>query len=143
MTSKTKKYIYLVTNIIALLCAFILLYKAYYQNNVYFSYFDYETLFYAFLSVAVIHVVKAIRLYLLFWGNKLSFYRFLLTYFKVIPVSMFFPFKLGEIFKIICFGNEINNYLRAVVIVLLDRFIDTLVLLTIVLAISFYENILF
>lgn len=83
------------------------------------------------LIIAVlVHVVKVIRLYLVLYGNAVSWTEHLKQYCKVIPVSMILPFKLGEIFRIYCYGYQLENYFKGLVVILLDRFMDTLALVT-------------
>jgi len=57
---------------------------------------------------------------------------FIKTYCKVTPVSVVLPFKIGEIFRMYCYGKLIGNVLRGMVIVLFDRFMDTAALVTVI-----------
>lgn len=72
------------------------------------------------------------RLYLALYGTGISLQDYLKTYCKVTPVSIMIPFKLGELFRIYCYGIEINNVLKGIVVILLDRFMDTIALITVV-----------
>lgn len=87
------------------------------------------------LGVLIVHGIKAIRLYFALYGQDISIRRYFETYCKVTPVSVLLPFKLGEFFRMYCYGKEIGNILKGIVIVLLDRFMDTLALLMILLII--------
>ena len=80
--------------------------------------------------VLVVHLLKAIRLYIAFYGTKINFISYLKTYCKVTPVNLLFPYKIGEFFRIYCYGNLINDYPKSAITVLLDRFMDTSALIT-------------
>lgn len=92
------------------------------------------------LSVVSVHAIKAVRLYLALYGTGISWTSFLKAYCKVTPVSVSLPFKIGEIFRMYCYGHEIKNGLRGTIIILLDRFMDTLALVTIILVICFFNH---
>lgn len=97
------------------------------------------------LSFAVIfvHVIKSGRLYLALYGSKVSLPDYLKTYCKVTPVSVVIPFKLGELFRMYCYGVQIGNILKGTVIVLLDRFMDTIALVTLMFVLeNFYSGYL-
>jgi len=84
------------------------------------------------IAVVIVHIIKAGRLYFALYGNDIGLKSYLETYCKVTPVSIMVPFKIGEFFRIYCFGTEIGNFLKGIVIVLLDRFMDTAALLVVV-----------
>ena len=84
------------------------------------------------VSVLVVHMVKAFRLYLAMHGTGIGLSSYLKTYCKVTPVSVIYPFKLGELFRIYCYGHQMDNMLKSTVTVLLDRFMDTAALATVI-----------
>lgn len=92
------------------------------------------------LTVFFVHLIKAARLYLAFYGTELKLSEFLKTYCKVTPVSLIFPYKLGEFFKMYCYGKGFANPLRGVVIVLLDRFMDTVALVAMILFVWLFSG---
>ncbi len=85
------------------------------------------------VSVFLVHAIKAGRLYLALYGSEISFPAYLKLYCKVTPVSVVAPYKLGEFFRMYCYGKTIRNGLKGIVIVLLDRFMDTAALLTLII----------
>lgn len=85
------------------------------------------------LTVLGVHIVKAGRLYFALYGSEISFARFLKIYCKVTPVSVIFPLKAGEFFRMYGYGHQLGNYLKGAIIVLLDRFMDTIALVTMIL----------
>jgi len=88
------------------------------------------------VTVLVVHGIKSCRLFLALYGRDLRFREFLKIYCKVTPVSVVLPFKLGDIFRMYCYGHALGNYLRGIVVILLDRFMDTAALATIILFFS-------
>lgn len=84
-----------------------------------------------FFSVVLVHVLKSFRLYFILFGNRISLKNYWKQYCKVTPISMIFPFKIGELFRMYCYGYQIENYFRGILIVLMDRFMDTIALITV------------
>ena len=85
------------------------------------------------VTVLLVHSVKAIRLYLALYGTDIRRSTCMKLYCKVTPVSVILPWKLGEFFRIYCCGAELKSLLKGVVIILLDRFFDTIALVTMML----------
>ena len=88
--------------------------------------------------VLIVHLLKAIRLYIAFYGTKIDFISYLKTYCKVTPVNLIFPYKIGEIFRIYCYGNLINDYPKSAITILLDRFMDTSALITFIFILYYF-----
>lgn len=91
-------------------------------------------------TVLLVHMIKAGRLYLALYGSELRFSKYLKIYCKVTPVSVIFPYKLGEFFRMYYYGKTLDNMLRGVVIVLLDRFMDTIALVTMILLLWIFNG---
>lgn len=87
-------------------------------------------------ATILVHLLKGLRLYIIMCESDISLPNFVKTYCKVIPVSMILPCKIGELYRMYCYGIEVKNYVEAVVVVLFDRLIDTLGLVTMMLVIS-------
>ena len=85
------------------------------------------------LTVLLVHSVKALRLYLALYGRGVTKSACLKLYCKVTPVSVLIPWKLGEFFRIYCCGEELGSMLTGGVIILLDRFFDTVALVAMIL----------
>ncbi len=91
------------------------------------------------LSVAAVHFIKALRLYIALYGNGINTNDYIKTYCKVTPVNIILPFKSGELYRIYCWGYLLNDYLKSTIVVLLDRFMDTIALITLLLILcAFY-----
>ncbi len=82
-------------------------------------------------TVVVVHGIKAVRLYLALFDTGISFSEHIKIYCKVTPISVVLPLKAGELFRMYGYGHVIGNYLKGIVIILLDRFMDTLALVTV------------
>ena len=85
------------------------------------------------VAVILVHIMKAGRLYLALYGLDISILDYIKAYCKVTPVSMVIPFKIGDFFRMYCYGNLIGNEMRGVVIILLDRVMDTMALISLIL----------
>lgn len=89
-------------------------------------------------GVAVfVHAIKALRLYIVLFGNKFSFRKYLGQYIKTAAVNLLLPFKCGEIYRGLCIGELIGTYAEGYIIVIFDRFVDTLALITMVILAGF------
>lgn len=83
-------------------------------------------------TVCVVHLIKASRLYLALYGTDVDVWTYIKIYCKVTPVSLVFPFKIGEFFRMYCYGVEIHNLLKGIITVIFDRFMDTTALVTVI-----------
>lgn len=78
----------------------------------------------------VVHVIKAGRLYLILYGiGGMTFPEYLKMYCMITPVSMVLPFKLGEFFRMYYYGKQLDDPLKGIIIICLDRFMDTIALM--------------
>ncbi len=124
-----KVYTYIIINIFILLMTLMLFICNYpFNADMLVSNKD---IFLFVIAALVVHSIKALRLYVALYGSKICTIDYIKTYCKVTPVSIILPLKLGEIFRMYCYGYLINNYLKGVIVVLLDRFMDTAALITI------------
>lgn len=76
----------------------------------------------------VIHILKFVRIYFLLLEEKISFKRMLTIYIKTAFVSIVLPFKIGEVFKVYSYGEEINNYSKGIIAIIIDKLFDAIVL---------------
>lgn len=84
-------------------------------------------------TALLVHVLKAGRLYLALYGTRRKLRTYLKKYCIVTPVTIILPFKIGELFRMHYYGSQIGNVLKGIVIIFLDRFMDTLALVTTIL----------
>jgi hypothetical protein len=135
-----QKKIYGTINIIVLLISFALFVYFYSDVKTIFNKSSVETVVVVAVTAVVVQVIKTFRLYLAFQGKGLSVSQHIKQYCKVLPACILFPFKLGDVFRIYCYGYQIHSYFKSVVVILFDRFIDTLALVTMIIVIKTMGN---
>lgn len=101
---------------------------------------DIRHIFILLAAVCTMHLIKAARLYLVLYGTGIELSVYIKMYCKITPVSMVFPFKTGEFFRMFCYGRQINNLLKGAVIILLDRFMDTIALVTMIFLVWIFNG---
>lgn len=93
-----------------------------------------------FVFFVVLHSIKMFRFYLISMSKKIKMNRFIKLYIKTTFVNITLPLKLGEIFRIYCYGREMKDYMDAIVIVLVERFFDICTLLILLVPIEIVVN---
>lgn len=83
-----------------------------------------------------INFIKLIRLYLIIYGKNMGFKRHIKEYSKSIAVSCILPLKSGEIFRMYCYGYQLKDYISGMVYIIVDRFYDTLGLISVMVVTS-------
>lgn len=131
---KKKAFVYNLINVLVLLAAGCILVRNYSLQKL-FADTGAVYIGVMLLTVLLVHFLKAIRLYFALYGANISFSQYLKIYCKVTPVSILLPFKSGELFRMYCYGNQTGNMLKGVITVVLDRFMDTIALLTMIIAV--------
>jgi uncharacterized protein (TIRG00374 family) len=86
-----------------------------------------------FITAISVHMMKALRLYIILFGNQFSLSCYIQRYIKTATLNLLLPFKTGEIYRGYCIGEMIGSYADGYIIVIFDRFVDTLALISIVL----------
>ena len=92
-----------------------------------------------FTGGMLVQVVKGYRLYILFDDTKIRPHRFCLQYAKTTVVSILLPLKIGDLFKMFCFGAEINNFIISTLVIIVDRVIDTMAL-TVIMTVMIFNG---
>lgn len=80
------------------------------------------------LIFLIIHSFKFLKIYLILLEEKISLKVMAKLYIKTAFVSTVLPYKTGELFKMYTYGNEIKNYTKGIIAVLVDKFFDALIL---------------
>lgn len=78
------------------------------------------------------YLLKGFRLYFILMEKRVELKRFLRIYAKTTLVTVVLPWKLGEFFRIFCYGEELRDYRSSLLSVLVDRYFDTIPILFIV-----------
>ncbi len=128
---KKESFVYNFINIIVLVTAALIFVMNYSLDGV-FGQIMANQVAVITITVIMVHFLKAFRLYLALYGANISPSNYAKTYCKVTPVSIILPFKLGELFRMYCYGHQTGDMLKSVVTVLLDRFMDTIALVTMI-----------
>lgn len=103
------------------------------QNNM--------VIIFAYVALIILtHILKQIRIYLEIYGSEISFISNVKVYCKTTFVNIVFPYKLGEIFRMYCYGKLLNSSLKGIIIVLYDRFMDTAALITVIFFVKIIGN---
>ena len=82
------------------------------------------------LTAAVVHGLKAFRLYVALYGKGVSFGGHMRQFSKTAIVSMILPVKTGDFFRAYCYGDLVKSWYSGIVLTVLDRFMDTLALVS-------------
>lgn len=127
---------YELVNIAILLLTVLLFAHTYWKKGINWESSTGWVIFIMVITAFLVHGIKAFRLYFVLYGKNVSVIEHVKQYCKVIPVSMIFPFKLGELFRMYCYGYQIKNYFDGIAAVIVDRFADTLALVTMIFFIS-------
>lgn len=109
---RKNRIVYNMINISVVTTAVFLFQRAYGSVWEIFDEYMFETLLVMAVTVIIVHSVKAGRLYLSLYGSDMDFHTHLKIYCKVIPVSVIFPLKLGEFFRMYCYGRQLENVLK-------------------------------
>ena len=92
------------------------------------------------LMIAFItQMIKATRIYIIVMDTRLSYQKNLLLYATTTMINILLPYKIGELYRIALYGNQIGSYAGGAVRVLLDRAVDTAALLTFLTIILLFE----
>lgn len=94
----------------------------------------------ALIGFVALHLIKLMRLYLVFMEQDIPFLKFVPAYLRTTLVNLIIPFKLGEIYRIGVFSRITGKFKIGFFGVLTDRFFDTLALLGILLFCRFFVS---
>jgi hypothetical protein len=94
-----------------------------------------------FAVALIVNAIKAVRLYSIMFERKFNLLQFIKLYCKTAVVNMLCPFKAGEIYRGYRYGKMIDSYADGYIIVLLDRFVDTLALITVIVFYNFFVQV--
>ena len=128
-----KSCMYKLINIFVIAISMLVFTFDYYDAGQLFRNINLYSIIVFLVLVVVVHILKSVRLYLALYYSELKWSDFIKAYCKVTPVSVVLPFKIGDVFRMYCYGQLVGNLLRGVVITMLDRFMDTAALVTVII----------
>lgn len=132
--------VYSIINLLVLIITAFLFVIEYHDVE---SLFKDKNLWHILLIIVIaflVHLIKASRLYLILYEYNIDICTYTKIYCKVTPVSLVFPFKIGEFFRMYCYGTELESMVKGIVIIIFDRFMDTLALVTILLLVIMFNG---
>ena len=123
---KDKKYY--IINLAVLLISLLLLgsYIIYNAFRISFSFIELSVCLTLFI---ILNLLKFLRLYIVFLEEKIPIKNYIKIYIKTTFVNVIVPFKIGELYRVYCFNKETNNIKKSIIGILIDRVVDTIVLL--------------
>ena len=128
-----KSCMYKLINILVIAISMLVFTFEYYDSGQLFKNINLCSIIVFLVLVVVVHILKSVRLYLALYYSELKWSDFIKVYCKVTPVSVVLPFKIGDVFRMYCYGQLVGNLLRGVVITMLYRFMDTAALVTVII----------
>ena len=122
-----KKIYYIVNIVTFLITLFFLIFNNYFNSSA----IKLNNIFLLIIIYIFIHFFKSIKQYLMLIESDVHFKDFISLYVRSTFCSIILPYKLGEIFKGYIYGYKINNYFKGFLIIIVDKFFDAIVLLSI------------
>lgn len=85
----------------------------------------------------IIHLIKMLRFYLIIMKERMPIIRFIRLYIKTTFINITMPIKLGELFRIYCYGYNLKSYRTGFLSVVIERYFDICALVLLLLPIEF------
>lgn len=133
-----RKKIYSMVNLLVFFLGGYIFYRTYLIDFVQFD--SISMLGVTIITAFLVYFMKAVRLYIVLYGADIPMHEYMEQYCKTVPISVVFPFKLGDVFRAYCFGNQMNNYIKGIIVIALDRFVDAMALTVMIFAVNLMGN---
>lgn len=92
------------------------------------------------VMLLIIHSLKFLRIYFILLEDRVPLKRMIKIYVKTTFASIIYPYKIGEIFKMYSFGNEVKSYSKGIIAVLIDKFFDAIILCSVLIPYEIIKN---
>lgn len=92
-------------------------------------------------GICAVLFLKGVRFYLILMEAGMRSHRFMKTYFETVFITITFPLKSGELYRIYRFTNEIGSLRTTVLSVITDRFFDIFGFLSILIFFNFKDGL--
>jgi len=135
-----KKVIYNIINVSIIFIAILFFIYEYQNLNIVFKNETFISVMILFITALVVHILKASRLYLILYDSNIDLISYIKIYCKVTFVSIVIPFKIGEFFRMYCYGKQLKNMLKGIIVILFDRFMDVIALITTILFVLLFNG---
>lgn len=90
------------------------------------------------VTALIVNIIKALRMYVIMFGYKFSVWEFIRFYIVTAFVNITIPFKGGELYRGFYLGKLIGSFSEGYIMVIFDRFVDTLALITMVIGVNIF-----
>lgn len=135
------KYFKRIIEIIAIcMVAYILIFSGV-VKNIQIKYEDIIIIGSIIVIFLLIHILRMFRLYILLIEEKIPIKEFVKLYMKTTFVNTVIPFKLGEFYKMICYGEKLKSFSAGISLVWIDRFFDSVILMILMIVASSFKII--
>lgn len=135
------KYFKRIIEIIAIcMVAYILIFSGV-VKNIQIKYEDIIIIGSIIVIFLLIHILRMFRLYILLIEEKIPIKEFVKLYMKTTFINTVIPFKLGEFYKMICYGEKLKSFSAGISLVWIDRFFDSVILMILMIVASSFKII--
>lgn len=107
----------------------VLFYLFFYKDFFDSVFSDFLAVIIGLVTVFFVNFIKLLRIYIILYGKELSGRDICFLYARTAVVNSVIPYKLGEFYRIFLLGKKIGNLQEGIIIIILDRLMDTLGLL--------------
>ena len=121
-------YILTVLSIIVFGVAFINIYNGVIQTEQFKMAFSWQIIIPFILLLFISHLLRMFRIYILLMEKRIKIRKLIPIYLSTTLVNNLLPFKSGEIYKALVYGDQLDDLYKGVIIVWVDRFFDTVIM---------------
>lgn len=101
---------------------------------------NYKIVLICLVTCFLVNVIKYIRIYIIMYGQDVNNEEISLIYCKTAIVNSIVPYKLGELYRMWVFGYKLKDIQKGIIITLLDRFMDTIGILILLVGSIVFTN---
>ena len=90
------------------------------------------------ITAFIVNIIKAVRMYVIMFGYEFSICKFIRFYIVTAFANITIPFKCGELYRGYYLGVLLGSFSEGYLMVIFDRFVDTLALISIVIGVNIF-----
>lgn len=132
-----KRKIYIFINILFYLLTILVLVL---NNPFKASIINENNIFILLITFLCIHIFKCIKQYFMLIESDIHISEFIPIYVKATFCSIVLPYKSGELYKSYLYGYKINDYMKGFLTIIVDKFFEAIVLLSILIPYTLKNN---
>lgn len=99
-----------------------------------------NNIFILLITFLCIHIFKCIKQYFMLIESDIHIRQFIPIYVKSTFCSIILPYKIGELYKSYLYGYKIDNYMKGFLTIVVDKFFEAIVLLSILIPYTLKNN---